>query len=203
MTAEAARPSQSLDTDYFRRLYEADPDPWRFATSPYERAKYAATLAALPRVRYRAGFEIGCSIGVLTRDLAARCERLLAVDLLPEVLAAARARCAGLPQVVFRRMAVPDQLPAGRFDLIVVSEVGYYLATADLDRLADFIMGALLPQGHLVMVHWTGATDYPLSGDQVHERVLARSAGRLTRLSGTRAESYRLDVLERCATAAT
>jgi SAM-dependent methyltransferase len=201
VAAEAARPRSTLGADYFRRLYAANPDPWGFATSAYERAKYAATLTALPRQRYRAGFEIGCSIGVLTRALAARCERLLAVDLLPEVLARARACCAGLPQVAFRRMAVPDQLPADRFDLIVLSEVGYYLAPADLDRLSDFIAAALWPQGHLLMIHWTGATDYPLSGDQVHDRVMAHAAGALRRHSGRRAPSYRLDVLERCATA--
>jgi hypothetical protein len=72
VTVEAVRPRQSLRADYFRRLYAADPDPWAFATSSYERATYDATLAALPCPRYRAGFEIGCSIGVLTRDLAAR-----------------------------------------------------------------------------------------------------------------------------------
>lgn len=199
MSAEPARPRQTLGAAYFRRLYAADPDPWSFATSAYERAKYAATLAALPRARYRAGFEIGCSIGVLTRDLAARCEQLLAVDLLPEVLARARRRCAGLPQVAFARMAVPDEWPAGRFDLIVLSEVGYYLVPADLDRLADLIAAALLPEGHLVMVHWTRATDYPMSGDQVYERLTARAASRLEALAGQRAASYRLDVLARSA----
>jgi SAM-dependent methyltransferase len=195
-------PTETLGARYFERLYAADPDPWRFATSPYERAKYTATLAALPRARYQAAFEIGCSIGVLTRDLAQRCERLLAVDLLPEVLESARARCAGLPQVTLQRMAVPHQLPAGHFDLIVLSEVGYYLAAPDLDRLADFFAAALLPQGHLLMVHWTGATDYPLSGDQVHEHVLARSAGVLEPRAARRAESYRLDLLERAAAVA-
>ena len=188
MPAEAARCRPTLGAGYFRRLYAADPDPWGFATSAYERAKYAATLAALPRQRYRAGFEIGCSIGVLTRKLAARCERLLAVDLLAEVVARARARCAGLPQVAFERMAVPDRLPGERLDLIVLSEVGYYLGSTDLDRLSDFIAAALWPRGHLLMVHWTGATDYPLSGDQVHERVMAHAAGTLQRHSGRRAQ---------------
>ncbi len=57
---------------------------------------------------------------------------------------------------------------------------------------------ALLPQGHIVVVHWTGATDYPLSGDQVHEIVRARTAGRCELLAAQRAERYRLDVLARC-----
>ena len=36
------------DPGYFEQLYASDPDPWRFATSDYERDKYAATLDALP-----------------------------------------------------------------------------------------------------------------------------------------------------------
>ncbi len=110
----SAAPRQTLGADYFQRLYAADPDPWGFATSAYERAKYDATLAALPRARYRAAFEIGCSIGVLTRELAARSGRLLAVDLLPQVLERARARCRGLDHVSFARMAVPGRAADAR-----------------------------------------------------------------------------------------
>ena len=42
-----SRPPNSLPADYFAAIYARDPDPWRFAESDYERAKYAATLAAL------------------------------------------------------------------------------------------------------------------------------------------------------------
>ena len=72
--------ASSLPAAYFAALYQADADPWRFASSDYERRKYAATLAALPRRAYRREFEVGCSIGVLTSQLARRCEHLLAVD---------------------------------------------------------------------------------------------------------------------------
>ncbi len=72
--------------EYFEQLYVRDPDPWRFATSGYERDKYAATLAALPNRRFASGFEVGCSIGVLTRQLAERCDALLAADGSPTAL---------------------------------------------------------------------------------------------------------------------
>ena len=39
----------TLPPEYFDHVYQANRDPWNFETSPYERAKYAATLAALPR----------------------------------------------------------------------------------------------------------------------------------------------------------
>ncbi|MEN0077090.1 MAG: SAM-dependent methyltransferase [Paracraurococcus sp.] len=189
------RPGQSLDAAYFDAIYAADADPWRFASSDYERAKYAATLAALPRPRYGRAFEIGCSIGVLTAQLAARCDALLAVDLAEAALAAARARCAGLPQVTFRRMAVPGDWPEGGFDLILLSEVVYYLDTTDLARLASRVAGALHPGGEALLVHWTGETDYPLSGDAAAEGFIA--AAGLPVIRQQRAEAYRLDLLRR------
>ena len=156
----------SLGRAYFEDLYAKDADPWRFATSPYEREKYDATLAALPRARYARGLEIGCSIGVFTRRLAARCDGLLATDIAEEPLRAARLRLADAPRVQFARGAAPNEWPEGTFDLIVLSEVVYYLDDADVDRMAERIVRSLAPGGDLVLVHWTGETNYPLSGDE-------------------------------------
>ena len=189
------RRGQSLDAAYFEAIYAADADPWRFASSDYERAKYTATLAALPRPHYARAFEIGCSIGVLTAQLAARCDALLAVDLAEAPLAAARARCAGLPGIAFRRMAVPAEWPDGAFDLILLSEVVYYLDAADLARLAGRVAAALVPGGEALLVHWTGETDYPLSGDAAAEGFIA--AAGLSVIRQQRAEAYRLDLLRR------
>ena len=195
-TATARAPDGSVRTDYFERLYQAAPDPWGFATSPYEAAKYAATIGALPRARYRAGFEVGCAIGVLTAALAERCDRLLAVDVASEALAAARRRTAAHGGVRVARMAVPEAWPDGRFDLVVISEVGYYLADAALARLAARTAVSTERGGHLVLVHYTGETDYPQSADAVHAAFLgdARAWRRLRSAPGA---AYRLDVLER------
>jgi hypothetical protein len=71
---------QTLKPEYFDALYTTDPDPWNFASSPYERVKYTLTLNAMPKPRYRLGLEVGCSIGVLTRLLASRCDAVVAID---------------------------------------------------------------------------------------------------------------------------
>ncbi len=190
----------SLPPGYFDAVYAASDDPWAFETSPYEAAKYADSVAALGDRCYHRAFEIGCSIGVLTRRLAARCENLLAVDVSDAALARARARCVGLPRVEFRRMQVPAEFPGGTFDLIVMSEVGYYWSRPDLDLALERAENALDTGGRLLLVHWTPAVaDYPLRGDEVHEIALARAAapGRLRPLAGWRRETYRLDLLER------
>ena len=187
--------SGSIAADYFERLYRDDPDPWAFETSPYEAAKYAATLDALPRARYRSAFEVGCANGALTERLAERCDRVLAVDVAEAALARARERCAGRGGVEVRRLEVPAEWPDETFDLVVVSEVGYYLADADLARLCARCAEAAPPGGHLALVHWTGETDYPLTGDDVHAAFLAGPAWR--RVRAGRTADYRLDVLER------
>lgn len=191
---------RSLPPAYFDQVYAESDDPWEFETRPYEAAKYAATLDALPRERYRSAFEIGCSIGILTERLAGRCDRLLSVDVAERALEQARARCRNLPHVRFRQMAVPDAFPDEQFDLIVVSEVGYYWDWDDLATAQRLIVEHLEPGGHLLLVHWTPfVEDYPLTGDEVHEAFLAGAAtGNSLRHSvGSRHETYRLDLFER------
>ena len=184
--------SQSLPRHYFEALYEADADPWKFATKAYERQKYAATLEHLPRARYRNALELGCSIGVLTAQLAARCARLTALDAAQKAADAARARCAVLDNVEVLCATLPDQFPGGKFELILVSEVGYYFSKPDLKRLQRRILEALSPAGDVVLVHYLPEVpDYPLSGDEVHQAFF--ELPELEHLSGFRAERYRFD----------
>ncbi|MBO2011828.1 class I SAM-dependent DNA methyltransferase [Hymenobacter negativus] len=190
----------SLPPEYFDHVYQANRDPWDFETSPYEREKYAATLAALPRPHYAQAFEIGCSLGVLTAQLAPRCDHLLAVDVSEAALAQARARCAELPQVDIKLLRVPEEFPAQQFDLVLVSEVGYYWSPIDLARATEQILNSLTPDGQLLLVHWTPPVhDYPLTGDEVHEFFLAKAAadGPLRHLATQRHATYRLDLLEK------
>ena len=190
-----SRRTETLPDDYFAGMYASDPDPWRFTTSPYERDKYAATLAALPRARYRAAFEPACSIGVFTRALSERCDRLVATDLVPAAVQAAQARCADRSHVEIRRGAVPADWPAGRFDLIVLSEFLYFLAPPDLTELVRRVGDGIEPGGDMVLVHWLGETDYPQSGDDAAEGFIRLAAPFARVLHQSRTPEYRIDVL--------
>jgi SAM-dependent methyltransferase len=187
--------SQSLTPEYFQKLYESDPDPWRFATSDYEQRKYDATLGALPARRIEAAFEIGCSIGVLTQRLAARCGALLAVDVAEPALAQARGRCAGLDHVTIARMKIPADWPDGNFDVILFSEVLYYLSAADLAETARRTQASLKPGGSALLVHYTLPTNYPQSGDLATELFIATTGFRP--IMQRREAEYRLDLLAR------
>jgi trans-aconitate methyltransferase len=192
-----SRNTKTLSPDYFEHLYAADIDPWKFASSDYEREKYAKTLAALPEARYGRALEIGCSIGVFTNQLAGRCDRLLAVDAASAALEEARGRCRNQTNVEFAQMFVPAQWPAGEFSLILLSEVVYYLEAADVGKLAAKVISSLAPQGSIVLVHWIGETNYPLTGDEAAELFIARLEGLVETVRAERHSEYRLDVLTR------
>jgi predicted TPR repeat methyltransferase len=191
-------PTQSIPPEYFDAKYSEKLDYWNFESSAYEAAKYADTVRSLPSARYRNAFEIGCSIGVLTAQLAQRSDNLLAIDVADRALAAACRRCAALSNVRVAKMRYPKERPPNfpAFDLIVISEVGYYWSRGELHTAQSAIEEQLSVEGHLVLVHWTPpVSDYPLTGDEVHESFLR--CPRFSLLHGHRAAKYRLDVLER------
>jgi trans-aconitate methyltransferase len=163
----------TLSGDYFDALYADHDDPWGLSSRWYEQRKYDLTMACLPRARYRNAFEPGCSIGVLTSRLAERCDNLLAMDVSSASLERANDR--GLPSSVrLRQGALPDDWPTGVFDLIVFSEVGYYFSQVDLEVVVSRLLHSLSADGHLIAVHWRPkVADYPLSGDEVHQRLRA------------------------------
>lgn len=191
---------KTLPEDYFNDVYRNSNDPWDFETSEYELNKYKATIRALVRDSYKNVFEIGCSIGVLSEMLAPKCEKLLTVDAAEAPLVKAREKLQKYPQVSVQKMAVPDHFPDGQFDLILISEVGYYLAMPDLERLQKQILAHLETDGQLLLVHWTPEVhDYPLTGDEVHDAFMALSGpGKpLRHLLNQREKTYRLDSFEK------
>jgi SAM-dependent methyltransferase len=186
----------TLGPGYFDAMYEAAPDPWGFEDRWYERRKYAVSLALLPHQRYRSAFEPGCSIGVLTAMLAPRCDRLLSCDVAAGAVQAAVRRTRDLPQVLIEQRHIPRQWPAGRFDLIVFSEILYYFGDSDLEQVLDHAVSALRPGGTLLAVHWRHPVpEYPRSGDDVH-LVLAARPG-LARLAGHDEEDFLAETYSR------
>ena len=191
----APEPAASLPEAFFDAFYSGSTDPWGFETRWYERRKRSLTLAALPRERFGAALELGCSIGVLTEELAERCDTILAIDVAEEPLRLARARLDGRAGVTFERRTLPGEWPGGTFDLIVLSEVGYYLSADALRGLLEHCRGGLAPDGVLIACHWRHPVpEYPLSGDEVHAE-LAR-LDRLERTVRHEEDDFLLDVFE-------
>ena len=182
----------TTSSEFFEEKYRGSVDPWQFAASEYELGRYEAILRALRPRRYRRAFEPGCSIGVLTEGLAGLCEQVEAVDLSETAVRRAQERCSAWPQVQVRTGTLPDALPAGVFDLVVLSEIGYYFDEAALERVATLLVSRLEPGGVLLAAHWLGfSEDHILSGDRVHE-VLGTVPG-LALDHAARMTGFRLD----------
>ncbi len=190
--------STRLPDAYFDRLYAGADDPWQLSTRWYEQRKYAITLALLPDRRYRHAFEPGCSIGTLTALLAQRCDHVTAVDVADAALRGAdpRLREAGCRnQVTPAQSSLDAAWPPGPFDLLVLSEVAYYLEADTLAAALHREIAPLQPGATVVAAHWRhGVADYPLSGDAAHA-VIASTPG-LTLLGSYRDRDVLIDVFD-------
>ncbi|MGI9031913.1 MAG: SAM-dependent methyltransferase [Ilumatobacteraceae bacterium] len=184
----------------FERRYQLDTDPWDFATSEYEQRRFDITAACLPAARYRRGFEPGCSAGELTVRLARRCDRLVSWDGSPTVVDAARRRVGAMASHVELAVGVvPTEWPDGTFDLVVLSEIGYYFDPPMLDQIIARSLGGLEAGGTLLAVQWLGqSADHLLSGDDVHEALMASPS--LDHRGAFRDPGFRVDWWTRRAT---
>jgi SAM-dependent methyltransferase len=181
-----------MGPECFEQLYEASADPWDYCDSDYEREKYARTLAALPSGSLGAVLEVGCSIGVFTEQLASRCERVVAVDFSPRALALARARLRQRGNVRLVQGSFPEQAPMGPWDVVVCSEVLYYLDEPALHAAISWLAGQLRGAACVVAVSWRGAgSSEPLRGDEVHDLLAGELAG--WHALDDRQPGYRLD----------
>lgn len=194
-----SRHTTTMNPELFAGYYADSPDPWHFATSDYERAKYARTIASLPKPHYGSALEIGCSIGVLTHQLAPLCDTLVSTDVVASALDTARANCAGHSNVRFELSVAPGEWPEGRFDLIMLSEVICFFDQADLERVVAHVETSLRPGGDIVVVNWLGETNFPQSGDDASDGFIRAAAPFARVVHQERTEKYRLDVLTRAA----
>lgn len=186
----------TVPSRYFVKLYDEQSDPWNFASSEYEQEKYRRTLEALPRSHYGNACELACSIGVFTHLLAARCDRLCAVDVSDAAVKQARERCKLDAHVRIEQMDLIEDYPEGSFDLTTVCEFAYYFARRDLLRLRENVVANSVPAAHVVLVHWTPPVQgHALDAKGVHDAFAAHP--KLRRISGYDAQTYRLDVFER------
>ena len=177
----------------FDALHRTDEDPWDFATSPYEIAKRAATMAALPDRTFDRSLEIGCSTGYLSEAIARKSRQVLALDVSAVAVARARSRVGDGAPIRFRQAEIPREWPPGRFDLIVFSEVLYFMDAEEIASCARLARGALAPDGLCLLVNWTGPNDLDLSGLQAAGLFL--EAADWTTVKAQREEFYSLQLL--------
>lgn len=182
-----SRQHKTVQGDHFDALYTNKPDPWDYQTSPFEARKRAKTIEALGERTFQAGLELGCSIGVLTTNLAPHCETLVGVDGSPLACDLARVRLADYLNVEIVQARFPDDLETltalGERDLIVLSEILYFFSTDDIAALASYVCATLSQDGLCVVVNFDGETQAGFSGVEANQLFAQLSHGTLEQTS--------------------
>ena len=174
----------------FDGMYDEGDDPWQIAGSFYEERRRALVLGLLGCRRHGRALEIGCADGRLTEALLERCDELVALDTSHRAVVAARDRA---PRATVHQGMAPLDLPPGPFDLVLLSEVGYFLSPLELLATLRRCETALAPGGELLLCHWQHPTrDVPLDGQLVHEQAAAMLRSR--RRASYEDEDLRIDV---------
>lgn len=159
----------------FDRLYAANADPWRVDDSWYEQRKLAVAMAALGQQEYQRGWDSACGTGHLAARLVRRCRHLLATDAAPAACELTRNRLAGLGSAETAVHSLPEPPVGGtqdRFDLVVLSEVLYYLPPPDLDRMPAMLTAVSAGSAEIVSVNWRHHPDDAyLSGSEAVRRL--------------------------------
>jgi len=140
--------------EHLNDLYGLAEDPWHMRGDWLAERRRDLVLASLHHARYNSTFVPGCGSGKLLTGLARRSEFVLAVDDNRPKLVEARGRVEHLSNVDIEYMQLPTDWPAERrFDLIVLSEMGYLMDLADWAALADAVRSSLSPDATVVASH--------------------------------------------------
>jgi SAM-dependent methyltransferase len=154
-------------TAAFETAYRESDDPWASASPRYryQGLKYDRLVALLPRKRFANALDLGCGLGLLSQKLTERAEQVLGIDIAPAAIEHARRRGAAFDNLAFEPGDILN-LPAsldGKFDLVVVADVLYYLSPLDegiLHAVVRRIADLLTPGGTCLLAnHFFFAAD--------------------------------------------
>jgi 2-polyprenyl-3-methyl-5-hydroxy-6-metoxy-1,4-benzoquinol methylase len=138
----------------FERLYLESPDPWNYRSSPYECQKYERVLACALKLRNASerALEVGCSIGVFSRMLTNHFDKVTAIDISKEALAAATRYNRAVKNVRFMHRDLQSLDTHDRYDVIFCAEVLYYIGERDVEIVCRQLDKHLSARGVILLV---------------------------------------------------
>lgn len=160
----------------FDQLYRGNADPFKVGESWYEQRKIAVAMSSLAAPQYREVWDVGCGTGHLAVALSGRCERLLAGDAAPEACRLTEDRLAGIShaEVELHELPAAPAGSVGRFDLVMLSEVLYYLPPDDIDATGAMVAEVTAKDrtAEVMVVNWRHfPSDAHLSGVEAVDRL--------------------------------
>jgi LmbE family N-acetylglucosaminyl deacetylase len=187
----------SVPTEHFEKLYEKSIDPWNYQSNSYEINRFDATIQALPQKHYKNACEIGCSIGVLTEKIGKICDTILGIDCSIKAIEKAKLYNKNNNNIKFEIMRVPEHIPVGSYDLIVLSEVLYFFSADDLLRVSQFVKNQIEENGTCVLVNFLGDTESPMGGHEAANKFCALVEPYFELINQEKHQGFRIDVMVR------
>jgi hypothetical protein len=118
------------------------------------------------------------------------------VDCSAAAVEQAKKRVGNLANVTVLNMRAPEEMPEGAFDLIVLSEVLYFLSRDDHRAVTDYVLKSIANSGTCILVNYLGDTESPWTGDAAAQAFIEQASSSLTLCKTLMEEGFRLDVLE-------
>ena len=153
--------------NHLNKYYKHE-DPFGFA-SPYEIGKYEHTIKLLSNRHYGNALETGAAEGIFTEMLAPLCDRLTALEIAEIAVERGKKRTSRFDHVDFIQGALPNDLPQGSFDLIILSDVLIYFPKEILVKLLKTIESQTAQDGIIFCLHYLGNFGAPLAGLKAQE----------------------------------
>jgi 2-polyprenyl-3-methyl-5-hydroxy-6-metoxy-1,4-benzoquinol methylase len=149
---------------HFEELYQKKNDPWNYENYEFEKEKYQKTLEAIPS-DVQTIWEIGCSEGLFTKLLLSKGKEVFGVDISETALLRAKDRLKDYgSKIHLQKLDITREDIEGTFDLILASEILYYLGGKNvLLPLEEKFYRHLRGGGYLLLCHF-----YP-SGKIIHD----------------------------------
>jgi SAM-dependent methyltransferase len=136
---------------HFEKLYSGTArDAWRYEQGEFTRLRFDMLAEMLPQASIGAVLEVGCAEGHFTRILALRAKQVVACDISELAIQRSKQNCLGLRNVQFIRADVRKGLPIGFFDLILCSDVLYYLSKKEAVHVLESFARSLRPGAFLL-----------------------------------------------------
>lgn len=184
----------------FFQHYFDEGDPFGFDIHPEEQIKFARTLEVCGDGQLGRVLELGCAVGTFTEVLAPRASEVLAVDVSQSAVDQVLDRMREHPHVRAVAMNLPEEYPDETFDVVVASDVLYYLPVEVLRWCVERIEASIADGGAFVAVHYVPRMGSVLDGDEAHDVITAHTT--LRHVLSERAEfgpgrTYRVDRYEK------
>ncbi|MEN4041567.1 MAG: class I SAM-dependent methyltransferase [Anaerolineaceae bacterium] len=158
-----ARLDRSHTAKRFNRFYWLDKDPFGAKDSKYELSKQDRLLEFIAQQENRLSLDVGCGNGFLSRRIAAHCGQLIGIDFSSKAIQLAQQNCAGVTNISLHVDDIRNYEHAEVFNLIICSEVLYYLHGQALDDVVKKLHRLSAPDGRLALVGRADASIVPHS----------------------------------------